>query len=197
MDDGYDWDIYELFKEQIEQQLPSIESNILLLHKQDCVEDAINDLFRTFHTYKPTSEYLRLTPIYRLVSKTETVLATLRDEKKVVQDSVIEWLLEVKDQLNLWCDEMQASETELSEPSANLETKMKISKSFKSIQEILKKLNILYLDSSEKRREKIAPFLSKLMNNVVSSSDEEQSKSLIKSSYLNQNYKHHTNQNQT
>ena len=181
MDDGYDWDIYELFKEQIEQQLPSIESNILLLNKQDSVLDAIDDLFRTFHTYKPTSEYLRLTPMYKLVSKTETVLATLRDEKKIVQDSVIEWLLEVKDQLNTWHYEMQTSETEFSKPSKNLETKMRISKSSKSIQEILKKLNILYLDCNEKRVGKISAFLSKLVKNVVSSSNEEESKSLLKS----------------
>ncbi len=178
-DDGYDWDIYEIFKEQLEQQLPKIESNILLLNNEKEVGDAIDDLFRTFHSYKPTSEYLQLKPMHRLVMMTETVLSTLRNEKTVVQDSVIEWLLDVKDQLNVWFIEMQKSETELCEVPQRLQKKVKISQSNLSIKEKLKELTLLYIDKNQKRIEKIVPFLKKIVKDVKYSSDEDEIKSLI------------------
>lgn len=180
--DGYDWDIYEIFKEQLEQQLPKIESNILLLNNKNEVVDAVDDLFRTFHSYKPTSDYLQLQPMHSLVSKTEIVLSTLREEKRVVQDSVIEWLLEVKDQLNIWFNEMQKSETELCEPPAQLKEKVKISSSYVPLRERLKKVTILYADINQKRVEKIVPFLKKIVKDVKFTHKEDEVVTLLKNS---------------
>ena len=41
----YDWDIYEVFKEQLDRQLPHIEYNILVLEQKDLVSDSIDELF--------------------------------------------------------------------------------------------------------------------------------------------------------
>ena len=37
MEDEYYWDIYEIFKEQLDLQLPQIESHILTLSKEELV----------------------------------------------------------------------------------------------------------------------------------------------------------------
>ena len=66
-----------IFNEAVKSGLTS-----LLLEQKDLVEDSLNELFRFFHTYKATSAYLALTPLNDLVCKTETVLSSLREEKK-------------------------------------------------------------------------------------------------------------------
>jgi len=180
MNQDYDWDIYEVFREQIELQIPKIESNILLLNNEKDVSDSIDELFRTFHTYKATSLYLSLLPLSNLVSRVETVLSSLRNEKKIVQDSIIEWLLQSKDQINFWLEEMHKNETDLSKASEHLCNKIKISKSYISPKEKLKGLNILYIDKNSSRIEKITPFFQKISKTIKSTSDIQDAKSLIK-----------------
>ncbi|NOR57172.1 MAG: HDOD domain-containing protein, partial [Sulfurimonas sp.] len=143
------------------------------------VENAINDLFRTFHSYKATSNYLSLTNFHSLVSRVEIVLGSLREEKKVVQDSIIEWLLQIKDQLSVWLDEMQKNETQLSKAPEALCGKIKVSKSYISSKEILKKLNILYIDRNDTRAKKVTPFLKKILKDIKYDSNFENSKKLI------------------
>ena len=54
----FDYEIFEMFKEQFFNQLPEIESNILLLDKDDDFKDATDNLFRYIHNYKATSSTL-------------------------------------------------------------------------------------------------------------------------------------------
>ncbi len=177
--DEYDWDIYEMFREQLEIQIPNIEANILLLDKPNSYLDAIDELFRTYHTYKATSAYLDLTPLNELVSKVETVLSTLRDEKKIVSESLIEWLLLSEDQLKIWLIEMQTNEVELSPMQSKLKDKVKISTSYLSPKDKLKKLTILYIDKNTQRTKKVVSFLNKLVQEVRSESNLDDAKNLI------------------
>ena len=170
MADEYDWDTYEILKEQIVQQLPRVEANILNLNKSEFVEDAINDLFQIFTNYQVTSEYLNLKPLYKLTSKVEVVLSSLKNDKVVVQESIIEWLLEIKDQFNIWIDDMEDVKLELSPIPSILERKIKLSKSYIPLKELLKNLNILYLDTIDSRAEKISTFLGKITKDVIISS---------------------------
>jgi len=179
MEEEYDWDIYEMFKEQLEIQIPTIEANILLLDKQDFYLSSIDELFRTYHSYKATSAYLSLIPLNKLVSKVETVLSTLRDAKKLVSESVIEWLLLSEDQLNVWLVEMRTNATTLSPISSSLNNKITISTSYVSPKNKLKKLTILYLDKNTDRAKKIVPFLEKLVKDVRFESNMDDAQNLI------------------
>ena len=165
-DEEYDWDIYEVFKEQVEDQMPSIEASILKLNKEDVVGDAIDDLFRVFHNYKATANYLKLSPLQDISHKAETVLGSLREEKKVVQDSVIEWLLQIKDQLERWLEEMQKNIVDLSEPLEELYQKVKISKSYLSPAKKLKKLTLIYIDDNTDRAKKAIHVLRQVLKDV-------------------------------
>ena len=167
----YDWDTYEILKEQLISQLPCIESNILNLDKSEFVKDAIDELFQTFSSYRTTSHYLNLTPLYELTSKVEIVLASLRDDIKIVQESIIEWFLEVKDQLNIWIEDMEDVKLELSPVSKRLKEKVKLTKSYIPLKEILANLNILYLDNNNDRANKVSIFLNKIVHNSTSTSD--------------------------
>ena len=179
MDNEYDWEIYEVFREQLELHIPVIESNILLLNNENQVGDSIDELFRTFHSYKATSSYLSLKPIHNLVSKVEIVLSSLREEKKVVPDSIIDWLLQIKDQIIYWLEQMQTNETNLEKAPAHLYNKIKISKSYIAPKDILKTLTILYIDKNDSRAQKIIPFLKKIVKDVRYDSDINQSQNLI------------------
>jgi len=179
MEEEYDWDIYEMFREQIEVQVYSLEANILLLNNADTFLDAINELFRAFHNYKATSAYLHLTPLNELVSKVEVILNTLRDEKKIVSDSILEWLLLSVDQLKIWLKEMQENETTLSSMLLPLRDKIKISKTYQSPKEKLQKLTLLYIDQNEQRAEKVIPFLEKFLKSVKYEAHIDDAKNLI------------------
>ncbi len=175
----YDWDVYDVFREQIDYQLPIIEANILLLDKEDYVVKGVDELFRIFHTYKATSAYLSLKHFNNLVSKVETILGSLREEQRVVPEFIIEWLFAVEDQLFIWLKEMQQHETELSESPKSLNNKICISKQYIPLKEILNTLTILYIDYSLKRAQTVSVFLQKICKNVKFESDINNSKKLI------------------
>lgn len=175
----YDWDIYDIFKEQLDLQLPQIESHILSLDKRESIEDNIDDLFRAFHNYKATSKYLSLTPFSELVIKVENVLSSLREDSSVLQDSIVDWLFQVKDQLEVWSKQMDTRETELSDFSNDLIDKIKVSKSYSNPNNKLKTLNAIYVDANVERAKKVIPFLKKLTKDVKYSRDINSSKSIL------------------
>ncbi|MEA1956056.1 MAG: HDOD domain-containing protein [Campylobacterota bacterium] len=179
MVEEYDWDTYEMLKEQIIQQLSRIESNILDLDKPELVADAINELFQAFTNYQSTSQYLNLKPLYKLSAKVEVVLASLRDDMKIVQESIIEWLLEVKDQLFAWIEDMEDLKLELTPVPDKLEKKVELTKSYIPLKELLSNLTILYIDNNTKRVEKISAYLKKIVKDVISTSDDSEYEDVI------------------
>lgn len=166
MDMDYDWDIYEVFLEQLLLQLPQIELEILALERDENRVDALDTLFRFFHTYKATSAYLTLTPITELVSKVETVLSVLRERDGKVQESIVEWLLQAKEQLLLYTQEMEHNNTQLSPLPKDFLNSLEITSSYISPKEKLKTLHILYMDQKESRAQKLLPFLRKIAGKV-------------------------------
>jgi len=171
MDLEYDWDMYEDFNEHIYTQLPEIEINILNLNNPQKLSDSIDYLFRVFHTYKPYTDQLSLIPFFELVVKVEKILSSLRKNKTIVQDSIIEWLLEVYAQLNIWVKEMDEKEISLSPLSKEFLNKIKNTASYISPSNILKSLTILYIDDNKDRAKKTTNYLEKLSNNIAYSSN--------------------------
>jgi HD-like signal output (HDOD) protein/HPt (histidine-containing phosphotransfer) domain-containing protein len=184
MEEEYYWEIYEMFKEQIQEQIPSVETNILALNDDLKVSDAIDDIFRAYHSYKATSQFLSLKQMTEHTIKAETILSALREEKRTVPETVIDWLLKSVDQMHIWLDEMHKNKVELSEVSKELKGRVRLSKLEISPKDKLKELTVLYIDKNKKRIEKVEPFLKKFVGVVKSESETELAKDLIKS------YKH-------
>lgn len=162
MDENYDWDIFEIFKEQVEIQLPRIEQQILLLEDKDAKSDAIDEIFRAFHSYKPNADYLQLQPFYELVTNAENILSVLREDTKLVSESIIEWLLQIIDQLTLWVREMEEGSNLLSPFPPKLLNQIQVSNSYVKPVQRLQKLTVLYVDINTTRAEKVSKFLSSI-----------------------------------
>jgi len=142
----YDWEVYEMFKDQLEREIPTISLNISLLREEKDISEIVNQLFRNFHTYKSLSAYLNLLTLNKLVSKTEIVLSSLRDKKETLQESIIEWLESISKQLTLYFDEMQNNCTNLSELPPLLLSSIEMTQEYINPTNILKTLSILYMD---------------------------------------------------
>jgi len=173
MNESYDWEVYEMFRDQIESQIPILRENILLLEDKSSSKEALDMLFRAFHTYKSSSAYLYLTPLNELVSKTEIVLSSLREKKSVVEKSVTEWLLEVHAQILTYLEEMHENITDLSLLPKVLETRLQLTQAYINPKEKLKTLSILYMDKNRKRASKIVSFLEKYVKNISHSTEED------------------------
>jgi len=166
MNDDYYWDYYETFREQIEDQLENLENYILALNNPETVSESLDELFKIFKAYESTAAYLKLKPLQEISLIAETTLASLREEKKVVQESIIEWLLQIKDLLDIWFEQMQNNEVNLQEIPAEINQKIKISKSYISPSQRLKSLSLLYIDANDTRANKISSFFKKILKDV-------------------------------
>lgn len=166
MNKEYDWDVYEIFKDQIFSQISLIQKDILLLKDKNLRKDSIDQLFRYFHTYKSSSSYLSLTPLNQLVSKTEVVLSLLREKETLLNSTIIDWLQEVVKQLNIYMQELEDNQTELSTLPSYFSKKIPMKISHIDLKNRLKTLSILYMDADQKRAQKIVPFLQKMVKKV-------------------------------
>ena len=163
----FDKEIFEMFIDQIESELPIIKYNISLLRDEKESEEAINTLFRTFHNYKATSSYFSLTNFFNLTVKAEIVLNSFRHTYQLVPNTIIIWLQQVESQILIWLEEMCEHKLNLSPISHRLNKTIKLSKPYISPTEKLKTLTILYLDANKKRNKKIVHFLEKISQKTI------------------------------
>ncbi len=162
----YEWDIYRVFREQIEDSLPQLEIDISNLYSQKNAGEAIDNLFRAFHNFKATADYLSLKPLKELSHRAETVLSTLREDKRVVEESIIEWILDIRYQLEAWLEEMNKEITNLQAIPKHLERKMKVTKSYINPADKLRTLSLLYIDDNIDTAKDIIIFLEKILKKV-------------------------------
>jgi len=179
MKEDYDWEIHQLLADQIEDQIELIIYNLSLLQEIQSRPAALDELFRYFHTYKSSSAYLKLTPLNDLVSKTEVVLSALREKKKPIQSSVLEWLQEVGKQLSVYLEEMQNNQNQLTDIPSHLLNKLKITTPYVDYKKKLKSLSVLYMDGSISRAKKIVPFLQKYVKSVQHSTEADASNTVL------------------
>jgi len=162
----FDYEIFEMFKDQCYSQLPTMESKILSLEDPVNFKENINDLFRIFHNYKSTTKYLGLDSIYKVVNKTEDVLGGLRSSSSLKDENVIQWLLQIKDQFEVWMDEMELGLNTFSAYDLFLLNAIATIPEIPKPSEIIKTLDILYIDYEDKRSKIIAQALQKILNTV-------------------------------
>jgi len=163
----FELEIYEMFTDQIESEIYTTKHNISLLQDENEMEEAINNLFRTFHNYKATAAYFTLTPFFNLASKVEIVLNSLRETQQTVPNNIIVWLYQNVSQILIWLNEMFDYNTELSPIPTKLNNKLQLTKSYISPRKRLRTLNILYLDKAKKRSIKVLSLLNKIAKDVT------------------------------
>jgi two-component system, chemotaxis family, sensor kinase CheA len=90
------------------EHLTAIELQLLTLDQDPANAEAINAIFRGFHTIKGMAGFLDLDPVRDLAHEVETVLDLARNAKLTINSTIIDRILESKDYLNVWMTELEA-----------------------------------------------------------------------------------------
>jgi len=169
-DIAFSSEVFNMFKDQFEQQVATLEIMVLKLESVDEYEEVVNELFRLFHSYKATSSYLKLSNLHLLTVKSEAVLGMLLQESGPASYDIVEWLLKVSDQFSIWSDELELGLTTLSDAPENLISEITLTKPETSPAKRMKELTLLYFDTKKERALRILPALEKIIyevNNVA------------------------------
>ena len=103
----YDFDIVEEFFGHYSMMVESLERLIVSLEDEKQFKRNIDELFRIFHTIKSAAAYLKLNPIHKVVTLGEEVLEECRTLEGSASEALVEWLLAVSDQLNLYKEDLE------------------------------------------------------------------------------------------
>ena len=105
------------FIEEAKEHLSSIELNMLGLETNPKDIEAINAVFRPFHSIKGVAGFINLIEIHRLSHEVENLLDLARSGKLAITDSVIDIVLGATDILKGLLDELEKGEGARKEPS--------------------------------------------------------------------------------
>ncbi|MCP3875746.1 MAG: chemotaxis protein CheA [Desulfobacteraceae bacterium] len=94
-----DMEILIDFVSEAEENLDTIEVNLIDLEQDPTNNDIINDIFRPFHTIKGVSGFLSLTKINKLSHTTENLLDAARSGDFLINDIATDAILESVDTL--------------------------------------------------------------------------------------------------
>jgi len=102
-----DADILREFVNEAREHLDNIEQGVLVLEDQPEDAATLGSIFRAFHTFKGASGFLRLVPVNRLSHELENLLDSARSGRMVLSPACIDVILEGKDVLKEFIDELQ------------------------------------------------------------------------------------------
>ncbi len=102
-----DMEILVDFVSEAQENLDSIEINLIELEQDPENKDIINDIFRPFHTIKGVSGFLSLTKINKLSHTTENFLDSARSGDFIINDTATDVILESVDTLKKLIDKVQ------------------------------------------------------------------------------------------
>jgi two-component system chemotaxis sensor kinase CheA len=102
-----DADILREFVNEAREHLENIEQGVLVLEEQPEDAEMLGSIFRAFHTFKGASGFLRLLPVNRLSHELENLLDGARSGRMVLTPACIDLILEGKDVLKEFIDELQ------------------------------------------------------------------------------------------
>jgi len=97
------------FLEEAKEHLSSIELNILSLEENPGDQEAINAIFRPFHSIKGVAGFLNLKDIHYLTHEVENILDEARSNKLEVTDDVIDLILKSLDILKVLLGDLENS----------------------------------------------------------------------------------------
>jgi two-component system, chemotaxis family, sensor kinase CheA len=99
------------------EHLASIEAQALTIERDPADAEALNAVFRGFHTIKGLAGFLELHAVQRLAHEVETVLDRARNAELTITHAAIDLILESADQLRRWLAHVEAGlNNQASEP---------------------------------------------------------------------------------
>lgn len=88
------------------EHLEETEHNLLELEKQPEDLDLLNEIFRSVHTIKGSSEYLGMVRIAELAHRLESLLDKLRHGERSVDNSIIDLLMNCHDRIGILIEDL-------------------------------------------------------------------------------------------
>ncbi|MCP3875376.1 MAG: chemotaxis protein CheA, partial [Desulfobacteraceae bacterium] len=117
-----DMEILIDFVSEAEENLDTIEVNLIDLEQDPTNNDIINDIFRPFHTIKGVSGFLSLTKINKLSHTTENLLDAARSGDFLINDIATDAILESVDTLkNLITMVKEGTQTGILQPDDHID----------------------------------------------------------------------------
>jgi two-component system, chemotaxis family, sensor kinase CheA len=91
------------------EHLAAIESELLTLESDPNASEALNSVFRGFHTIKGLAGFLELWEVQKLAHETETVLDRARSSQWQLTPDAVDVILESADYLRRWLTHLEAT----------------------------------------------------------------------------------------
>ncbi len=107
-----DTELLKDFIEEAREHLSAIELNMLSLEANPNDKEAINAVFRPFHSIKGVAGFLNLKDIHHLSHEVENLLDAARSGNLVISDSVIDIVLQASDILKVLLNELEKVQNE-------------------------------------------------------------------------------------
>ncbi|UGA57482.1 chemotaxis protein CheA [Vibrio sp. VB16] len=85
------------FSQEAQELLDEMENSLLLLEVNPDDREVINSIFRAMHTIKGSAGLFSFTPVVSFAHEAETVLDSVREEKRQIDDELISVLLACRD----------------------------------------------------------------------------------------------------
>jgi two-component system chemotaxis sensor kinase CheA len=117
VDEIRDPELLRDFIEEAKENLSTIELNMLGLERNPKDIEAMNAVFRPFHSIKGVAGFINLIEIHRLSHEVESLLDLARSGKLAITDSVIDIVLGATDILNGLLEELEKGEGGRKDPS--------------------------------------------------------------------------------
>lgn len=101
-----DQELLQEFKTEAADHLEQIEASLLVLEKNPSDADTLNSLFRSFHTIKGVSGFLKLVPVQRLAHEVESLMDHARKGKLILSSAMITLILQVQDAMRAFLQQI-------------------------------------------------------------------------------------------
>ncbi len=116
----YDLEIVEEFLSHYSFMIEALEPLIIGLEKLELYKNNIDEIFRIFHNIKSSSGYLKIGEINKLVTLGEEVLEECRKVDGQASKELIDWLLLLSDQLQVYKEDLETNKKEMSKTNHNI-----------------------------------------------------------------------------
>lgn len=100
------------FISETQDLLQEMETSVLRLEENRNDIELVNDIFRSIHTIKGSSEYLGMANIAEIAHKLENLLDLIRQKKRRTDGRIIQLLMDVRDRIGLLLKEVETKPAE-------------------------------------------------------------------------------------
>ncbi len=118
-----DPEMMALFVSESAEHIEASEANLLKLEQEPSCDEAIDAVFRSFHTLKGSAGFVQVLPVVELAHAAEELLDKARDHELTVNSSIMDVLLESLDVLKAYVaavnDSISTAEPIVTHPSAS------------------------------------------------------------------------------